>query len=86
MHGMTYEQAIRIACDAVGSQARLAKAIDVAPAVVHQWRTGIRPVPIQHCVAIERETNGAVTRKELRPHDWHLIWPELANTQEPAHG
>ena len=26
---------------------------------------------------VERATDGAVTRKELRPNDWHLIWPEL---------
>lgn len=24
------------------------------------------------------ETGGAVSRKELRPDDWHRIWPELA--------
>jgi DNA-binding transcriptional regulator YdaS (Cro superfamily) len=26
---------------------------------------------------IERETHGAVTRQQLRPEDWKLIWPEL---------
>lgn len=30
------------------------------------------------CVAIERESGGVVTRRDLRPDDWHLIWPELA--------
>ena len=29
-------------------------------------------------LAIERATHGAVTRRDLRPNDWHLIWPELA--------
>lgn len=29
------------------------------------------------CVAIERETNGAVTRQMLRPSDFRLIWPDL---------
>ncbi len=36
---------------------------------------------------IERATNGAVTRRDLRPDDWHEIWPELATTNpstEPA--
>ena len=28
--------------------------------------------------AVERVTNGDITRKELRPQDWALIWPELA--------
>lgn len=31
-------------------------------------------------VALERETAGAVRRWDLRPDDWHLIWPELIDT------
>ncbi len=30
-------------------------------------------------VAIELESGGAVTRKDLYPEKWHRIWPELAN-------
>lgn len=30
------------------------------------------------CVAIERATEGAVSRRDLRPDDWERIWPELA--------
>lgn len=30
------------------------------------------------CVVIERESNKVVSRQELRPTDWVLIWPELA--------
>jgi len=26
-------------------------------------------------------TNGQVTRRDLRPADWHLIWPELADAR-----
>lgn len=29
------------------------------------------------CVSIEQATDGAVTRKDLRPDDWQKIWPEL---------
>jgi DNA-binding transcriptional regulator YdaS (Cro superfamily) len=79
---MTYQKAIHLACERLGSQAGLAKAIDVVPAIVHQWRSGVRPVPVQHCLAIERATAGAVSRRDLRPDDWHLIWPEL-DTPEP---
>ena len=35
------------------------------------------------CVAIERESGGAVTRMDLRE-DWAEIWPELAARQEAA--
>ena len=33
------------------------------------------------CVVIERESGKIVTRQELRPKDWHLIWPELIATE-----
>ncbi|MDP2827873.1 MAG: YdaS family helix-turn-helix protein [Sulfuricellaceae bacterium] len=32
-------------------------------------------------VAIEQATSGQVTRQDLRPDDWHLIWPELIPTE-----
>ena len=34
-------------------------------------------VPIVHCASIEKSTKGAITRQDLRPDDWNLIWPEL---------
>jgi DNA-binding transcriptional regulator YdaS (Cro superfamily) len=34
-------------------------------------------MPIEHCPAIEKATNGAVCRWHLRQDDWHRIWPEL---------
>lgn len=43
-------------------------------------------MPIERCAAIERATQGAVTRQELRPDDYWLIWPDLpAPSQETAH-
>ena len=36
------------------------------------------PEPLR-CVEIERATDGAVTRRDLRPDDWERIWPELAD-------
>ncbi len=36
------------------------------------------------CVAIERESDGAVTRRDLRQDDWRDIWPELAEAKEGA--
>jgi DNA-binding transcriptional regulator YdaS (Cro superfamily) len=37
---------------------------------------GREPSP-ELCVVIERESGGDVRRWDLRPTDWHLIWPEL---------
>lgn len=28
--------------------------------------------------SLERQSSGRVTRKSLRPNDWHVIWPDLA--------
>ena len=33
---------------------------------------------------IEQATHGHVTRRELRPEDWWLIWPELKDVSHPA--
>jgi DNA-binding transcriptional regulator YdaS (Cro superfamily) len=59
------------------SAASLARRLGVPAVLISQWRTSTRPVPVIHCVAIERATNGAVTRQDLRPDDWQDIWPEL---------
>ena len=67
-----------------GSTADLARKIAAQPQLVWQWSTGVRPVPVERCVPIERATEGAVTRKDLRPNDWAEIWPELAGTSATA--
>ncbi|MDQ2150083.1 YdaS family helix-turn-helix protein [Alcaligenaceae bacterium C4P045] len=72
------------------SAADLARDLSVAPALIYQWRTGLRSIPAERCVEIERSTNGAVTRRDLRPGDWERIWPELAQLPaavgQPAEG
>lgn len=58
-------------------KSEMARALDVSPALLHQWVRGIRPVAVLHCAAIEKLTNGMVTRQDLRPNDWQQIWPDL---------
>ena len=80
--------AINQARDLIGGTSALARVTGVKAPTVCQWISGDRPVPARFCPQIEMAPNGAVTRKDLRPADWHLIWPELrANHQlqaEPA--
>ena len=64
--------------DDATSAAALARHVGVSPALVYQWRTGRRPVPVEHCAAIEQVTGGDVSRRDLRPTDYARIWPELA--------
>lgn len=65
----------------VGSQVVLASILNVTKAAVGQWKLPDRQVPIEHCPAIERATDKTVMRWDLRPHDWHLIWPELIGSK-----
>jgi DNA-binding transcriptional regulator YdaS (Cro superfamily) len=39
---------------------------------------GYKPCGPLLAVLIETHTDGAVTRRDLRPDDWQAIWPELA--------
>lgn len=64
-----------------GRAASLARCLGVKPVVISRWSSGAKPVPVERCLAIERITGGLVSRRDLRPKDWHEIWPELA---EPA--
>jgi DNA-binding transcriptional regulator YdaS (Cro superfamily) len=55
-------------------------------AQIRQWQHGYAgrlPSPA-NCVAIERATGGAVTRQDLRPDDYWLIWPDLPAPTEKA--
>lgn len=63
-----------------GAAADLARAVGVHPVTVSQWANGIKAVSAERCVPIERATAGAVRRWDLRPDDWHRIWPELIGT------
>lgn len=62
-----------------GTASKLAELLHVSRSYLAQMSSGASPISAERCVAIERATNGAVTRKDLRPNDWHLIWPELAD-------
>lgn len=76
------------ATDAAMSAAELGRRIGVTnPSQVRQWQhryQGRIPSP-ENCVAIERVTGGLVSRRDLRPDDWHRIWPELAESAQPHH-
>ena len=61
-----------------GTLLSIAKLIGSHAPDVSRWASGDRPVPAHKVIAIEQATDGAVTRKDLRPTDWMRIWPELA--------
>lgn len=59
------------------SASELAKKTGIAPAFLWQVKNGRRKMPPKYCPKIEQATGGQVTRRDLRPDDWHEIWPEL---------
>lgn len=64
-----------------GNQSALAVALGLRQPTISEWLRGDRPVPIERCTAIEQATAGAVRRWDLRPDDWHRIWPELIGAE-----
>ena len=65
--------------DLLGGTGKVAKMCDVAPAAVSQWR--VRGIPADKYMVlgarIEKESNGLVSRKDLFPTNYFLLWPEL---------
>ncbi|WP_082568911.1 YdaS family helix-turn-helix protein [Rhizobacter sp. Root1221] len=41
------------------------------------WRDGRRRFPPEHCAVLERECGFQFRRWDMRPADWHRVWPEL---------
>ena len=64
-----------------GKQAELCRKTGAHAPDLSRWAKGERPVPIERCVDIEKATSGAVRRWDLRPDDWHRIWPELIGAE-----
>lgn len=74
------------ACKAVGRQRVLAIALGIHPSQVNQWVKGKRSVPIKYCQSIVELTDGLVSVRDLRPNDWHLVWPPpKETTADPVH-
>mgnify|MGYP003345418365 CR=1 FL=1 len=65
--------------DLLGGTSKVARMCNVAPAAVAQWK--IRGIPHGHLLflaaRLEKESHGLVSRKELFPYNYDLIWPEL---------
>jgi len=59
-----------------GNFKKLAEELGISLSHLSQYAAGAMASP-ERCVDIERATNGLVSRQDLRPKDWHRIWPEL---------
>ena len=63
----------------LGGTNKVARMCEVEPAAVSQWKkNGIPREQLMFLAArIEKESHGLVTRQDLFPSNFYLIWPEL---------
>lgn len=64
-----------------GEAAPLAKLVGVSASYLSQMASGDANISPERAVKIESATGGAVTRQEMFPDRWQLLWPELKGQQ-----
>lgn len=65
----------------VDTQSGLADRLGVSVTQVHHWAHGIRPIPAERCIDIEKATSCMVTCEELIP---EIDWGFLRGTKKKA--
>lgn len=79
-HTTPEKAALRRAAEVLGGQAAIATLLGYQDRRnVWPWFNSDRPFPAEHCLVIERATNGAVRCEELRP---DVQWEVLRGTAE----
>jgi hypothetical protein len=63
----------------LGGCTRVSKMVNVSVPAVSMWQNGEIPYDKLMILAatLEKESHGLVTRKNLFPNNYKLIWPEL---------
>lgn len=64
-----------------GRMAEVAGRAGLSVAFLSQIASGARGTPAERGADIERATDAAVRRWDLRPDDWYRIWPELIGAE-----
>ena len=66
--------AVARAIDCLGTQEKLAKAIDLTKAAISQYATGLKRPSAEVAIRIEAATRGRVRVEDIRPDvPWHVI-------------
>ncbi|MBC8730016.1 transcriptional regulator [Paraburkholderia sp. UCT2] len=61
-----------------GTAKRLAESLGISQSYLSQMAAGQSPISQERCFVIEQVTSGMVMRWDLKPSNWHKLWPELA--------
>ena len=68
---------IERAVQEAGGPSKVAVVLGVSAQAVCFYRDQKRRLPVEHCTPLEAIPGVTVRRWDLRPDDWHRIWPEL---------
>lgn len=65
--------------DLLGGTTKVAKMVGITPNAVSMWRKNNIPHAqfVFLAATLEKESHGLITRKDLFPKSYHIIWPEL---------
>ena len=63
----------------LGGPTKVANLVGVSVPAVSMWQNGIIPYDklVILAATLEKESHGLITRKNLFPNNYKLIWPEL---------
>jgi hypothetical protein len=70
--------------DSLGGTSEVARLTRRTTGAVSQWRDNGIPDDPRIRLAPLAEKKGIISRKEMFPNDWHLIWPELVDQKASA--
>lgn len=62
-------------------RARLAAVVGINEQYLYQCLTGRAQMDAKEAARIEKATDLALRRWDLRTKDWHEVWPELVGTE-----
>ena len=66
-----------------GGRGAMAQLLGVSVSAIGNWKA--RGTPPKQCCLIEQLVDRAVTRRDLRPDDWQVFWPELKDPAAETH-
>ena len=67
-----------------GGASRFAERLGISISYLSQLSSGKSTISPSRAIEIERESDGLVTRREMRPLDWQQIWPERTDPIDQA--
>ena len=79
--------AISQAIQGAGGPAKVARECGVSVQAVCFWRDGLRALPAEHCITLEKMNGGNVRCEHMLPGvDWAYLRDSTPATQEVSHG